>query len=507
MLSKMVYFMANPDKTGISTLLFLQVIFRSTRQSMDVLLTFTRKTVPAGIFITSLLFGICLTGHAASVNPQTFETLDKRFQHFSRDFYKQVVSQSILPLDKYKTIAELKNKVDVYISSNKPIYAIALIHHNRNTLRDDIDALEVIPLTSLLLEYNDWHEAKRIFDIATVEAGKSAVSKLSFEFAKYFMKRKKWQKAHEYLDDIINELSLENANYARIMIGTILQHQKNHREAVKYYKKVEPSSKYYSTAVLNIAVAYIRQDWWTDALILINETIEKHSSQVSKVMADRLNLVLGYALLRKTYFRNSRDAFRNISLNSPYTNKALLGIALTAANQDDFIGSLNAISILKDKKTTDLSVDESYLLLAYTYGKLKQYLTASSAYSGAIQYYQERIASLQEITHSGNNLLSMVKIYHKDQMIHIKSNDLDYSRQYPGSFFENYANLMGFSEVTGNIVKTNKQYRTLVADYKNTLKNITLQLVSQRTEYLQSYLNQSRYGLARLYDSSLISAN
>ena len=443
---------------------------------------------------------------AATSEQQTFESLDKRFQQFSRLFYKQIGSQSGLPVEKLTNIANLKKKVDHYINLGKPVQAIALIHHNHDTVIKNIDAVEVIPLTAVLLEYNDWHGARRIFDVVLDEGGKSAISNTSFEFAKYFMKRKKWQEAHGYLNDVINELSVENANYARIMIGTILQQQKKHRAAIKVYKKVTPASKYYSTAVLNTAVAYIRQDWWTDALILINDTMEKHHSQVSKHMADRLNLVLGYALLRKAYFRNSRDAFRNISLNSPYTNKALLGIALTAANQDDFIGALNAIRILKDKKTTDLSVDESYLLLPYTYGKLKQYLTASSAYTDAIKYYQERIAGLQDITRSSHGLLSLIKLSRHKNVLHIKSNDFDYSKEYPASFFDNYENLMSLKQHLGNM-QPNKQHTQLISDHQAMLIKISLKLTSKRIDYLQSYLNQSRYGLARLYDSSLISAN
>lgn len=459
------------------------------------------------VIAASLLFSTCQLSFAASTNTETLETLDKRFQQFSRDYYNQIVKQEILPLKKYESVSELQQEVNKYIKAGKSSHAIALIHHNHSTLRNNIDALEIISLTSLLLKFNDWHEAKRILDFAQDEAGKSAISNLSFEFSKYFIKRKKWQQALGYLDDVINELSVENANYAQLMIGTILQNQKQHRKALKYYKKIKPSSKYYPAAVLNIAIAYIRQDWWTDAHNLIKGSIKNHNNQLSDVMADRLNLVLGYALLRKEYFRNSRDVFRNIGLNSPYTNKALLGIVLTAANQEDYIGSLNAIMLLKEKKTTDLSVDESYLLLPYTYAKLKQNLTASSAYTDAMKYYQERIDGLQDIAHSGNNVLRMVKIVRKKHTLLIKSNELYYARQYPESFFDNYTNLMALENNSLRINKLRKQFSLLSANYKKSLKLVSLQLVSQRIEYLQSYLNQARYGLARLYDSSLISAN
>lgn len=462
-------------------------------------------------YFQAIVLALCLLGGPttaplAASKPESLETLEKQFQQFSDDFYKQIIKQDRLPLQKYQTVAELNNKVNEYIRSDKPIQAIALIHFNLATIRNNLDALEVIPLTAVLLEHDDWHTAKYIADAAVNEAGKAANSNLSFVFAKYFMQRRDWQKAQEHLDDIINELSTDDADYARLMIGTLLQYRKKHRQAITYYKQIGKTSRYYSYAILNLAVAYIRQDWWTDADIIINDLVKNHDEKVSDQMIDRLNLVLGYALLRKEYFRNSRDAFRNVGLNSPYTNKALLGIALTAASQEDYIGSLNAITLLKEKKSTDLPVDEAYLLLPYTYGKLKQYLTASSAYTEAIKYYQDRIAELQAISHNNDGLPSMVSIADNGHDISIGNNTFDYSRRYPQSFFKNYTTLTTFQAYVHDMPNLSGRYRTLLAEYQAALREISLHLLSERIEYLQSYLNQSRYGLARLYDSSLISA-
>lgn len=459
------------------------------------------------IIIAGLLIVPCHNSHAGPLKPDTIARLDQEFQHFSRDYYQRIVRQSALPLNSYTNINELTNRVNEYIKKNQPVYAIALIHKHHNLLGNNLDAVEITQLTSLLLKYNDWHEARRILQRARDEAGKTAISNISFQFARYFMKRKKWQTTLEYLKDVINELSVENADYANLMTGTILQYEKKHRQAVKYYKKIKPDSKYYPSAVLNTAIAYIRQDWWTDAHIIINDLVTNNAGKVEDHMADRLNLVLGYALLRKEYFRNSRETFRNIGVNSPYTNKALLGIALSAANQDDYIGALNAITILKDKKSTDLSVDESYLLLPYTYGKLKQYLTASSAYTAAIKYYQTRISELEQTAANHSTLVDNISIAGNDQDILIGNNTFKFSRYYPVSFFDNYKALQAIRLTTDIPTDITAKYNALLSDYQAVLKNIGLHLLNERIDYLKSYLNQSRYGLARLYDTSLISAN
>ena len=486
-------------------LLFLLNIFSLPERLTGSL----RGTKPGGnsALLAVMLGLLALPGalQAGPIKPDTIEDLDRQFQDYSRDFYRQVIKTRLFALQKYKTIAELKSRVDTLLKSGDTSHALALIHFNFELIRNNIDALETVHLTGLLLDLNDWHGAKRIFSTARNEGGKVAVSNLSYVFAKYFMARKEWQQALAHLQGVINDLSDDDANYARIMVGTILQYQKQHRKAVTYYQKVSKHSRYYPTAVLNTAVAYIRQDWWTDAYILINELVKDDSLHVNDTMIDRLHLVLGYALLRKQYFRNSREAFRNVGLNSPYTNRALLGIALTAANQEDFIGSLNAITILKNRKSTDLTVDEAYLLLPYTYGKLKQNLTATSAYTDGIKYYQERIAALQNISRSDESILAKLRISPDKTSISIDNNEFDYSQYYPKSFFDNYEQLVRLGKHAGSISSLQSKYQALFSVHRKTLASICRHLLDERIDYLQSYLNQSRYGLARLYDSSLVS--
>ncbi|MDH5447121.1 MAG: hypothetical protein OEY52_16350 [Gammaproteobacteria bacterium] len=433
------------------------------------------------------------------------DELDKAYQLQSRDFYRHAIKTNLFQLQKTKTISALKTQVDMLLKAGKTVQAIALIEFNFPLLRNHIDAIETIQMTETILEHNHWFLAKKIYETAELEAGKVAMSNISFVFAKYYMARKDWQMALKYLKGIINELSDENADYARIMVGTILQYQKKHREAISYYQKVKKESRHYPAAVLNTAVAYIRQDWWTDAYVLVNDLIKNQQQQINDHMLDRLNLTIGYALLRKQYFRNSRDAFRNIGLNGPYSNRALLGLALTAANQEDYIGALNAITILKGRKSTDLSVEEAYLLLPYTYGKLKQNLTATSAYTDAIKYYQERISSMQALNETGSNLLTKISLPSDKTWLVINNNIFNYSRHYPRSFFDNYRHLSAISKHVKATDNIGPQHQKLVTQYRRSLQSMSQKMITERIEFLQSYLNQARYGLARLYDSTLVS--
>lgn len=273
------------------------------------------------------------------------------------------------------------------------------------------------------------------------------------------------------------------------------------------YSQIAKTSKYYPIARLNIATAYIRQDWWTDAHIEINNILNHKEIKTNKEMVNRLYLVLGYSLLRKEFYRDSREAFRNIEIDSKYFNKALLGISLTATNQEDYIGALNAINILKEKQSFDLSVDESHLLLPYIYEKLEQNLTASASYTDAQSYYQSRINNINTIKNKTD--ISAEKILRNNSQLVIENNVIDFSKHFPISFLENTARLNKLSKFKSNIKnkKIISQLNIIKDKHHQLLTKIVSVIFDNRLTYLNSYMNQARFGLARLFDNSNTASN
>src|SRR5690606_31020616 len=181
--------------------------------------------------------------------------------------------------------------------------------------------------------------------------------------------RKAWDKAQQYLSaiEVQNALTKAESDYTSIMRGIILQMHKKHRESVKHYDSITDTSDYYTYAQLNKAIAFIRQGWWTDAHIAINDALKKNTPKKLTELNNRLYLVLGYSQLQHEFYRDARQTFRNIALDSQYVNRALLGIGLCALHQGDFVGALNAFKLLQSKQQDDIFVTESYLLLAFVY--------------------------------------------------------------------------------------------------------------------------------------------
>lgn len=431
--------------------------------------------------------------------------LEDEFRSLSSKFYKDTSVNNVEKLRIITDIDQLHAEVNHLIGDQRSTRAIQLLRVNINTINNNIDHKALFDFTELLLEKNEWNMADTLLSGAQNEGDKYSIATMQFIFAKYYASRNEWDQVNKLLDGMFSELSLENASYAYLLDGVALQNLKKHRQAIGKFNKVPTNSEYYAYAQLNTAIANIRQGWWTDAQKTINDVINFVQKDNSDELINRLYLVLGYALLQKEYYRDARDAFRNIGLDSRYTNRALLGIGLTATSQGDFVGGLNALSILKEKPTFDLSVDESYLLIPYVYEQLQQEITVAASYTDALSYYQRRMDNIELLVSRHSDFLS-ANYNEETSSITINNNSLDYGKWYPGSFISNYRQLIELSSATKNDnLKSNIE--DLISKHDAVFQKIIAELFNLRKEYLKSYLNQSRYGLARLYDKSNETAN
>ena len=257
-----------------------------------------------------------------------------------------------------------------------------------------------------------------------------------------------------------------------------------------------------------MAIANIRQDWWTDAYDILTDLLTNSRVQNNKPLTDRIHTIIGYTFLQQEYFRNSRNAFRKVTLHGEYTNQALLGIALDASYQKDYVGALNASRILKNKHKLTLQVDEANLLLPYFYEKLGQMATASAGYSDAIKYYEGRLHDLKTATAESRNYFHQVSLKNHSTIVKIHRERVDLGKYLPSSFFtqlyllqsyKKYLNAIGDNKLDGKYDKLKNKFMRLINNIVNTE-------LKKKSDYIADYMNQCRYGLARLYDKNLSDA-
>ena len=196
----------------------------------------------------------------------------------------------------YREIDKLGLAVTHLATSGDQRSAVVTIKANMALIKKHIDDKAVLNFISVLLAFNDKATADELYQLVDAEGDKSLVSNVAYIFAKYYFSRNQWDKVTNLLGRIFIDLPSHDAAHAYLMYGTALQQLKEHRKAVKFYEKINRESEYYAYGQLNTALAYIRQDWWSDAHLIIKAVLKDDSIKKSDELVNRLYLVLGYSL-------------------------------------------------------------------------------------------------------------------------------------------------------------------------------------------------------------------
>lgn len=471
------------------------------------------KSLPTGMkrHVAMAILLAIVSSHAfagaqkpSAIADPALEALDRRFQAFSSRFYSRLVAFENLP--KAKTLQSLAQTVDLHLAEDQPVAAVATVLNNLALVEKNVDTTPIIRINGLLFDVNEWNTATQLYKKVKAHGDKSLVSNVSLFLAKHHFDRNHWKETIGIVETLRSDLAPEDFHHALLMHGISLQQLKKHREALRLYAKIPPTSRYYTASRLNMAIANIRQDWWTDAHTIINDLLADKSRHRDDSLTDRLYTVLGYSLLQQQYYRNSREAFRNVTLDGKYANKALLGIALTAAYQEDHIGALNAINILKEKKYRDLPVDEANLLVPHFYEKLRQLTTASAAYAEAIAFYENRVQGVKSAIPGNPEIIKKQIVTAGTDTVTLNDEIVDLGERLPKFVFENVRMMVRFRPHIQRIgdASLSRDYDALDAEYGKLLLTAARLILEEKVEHLTHYMNQSRYGLARMQDHDAI---
>jgi tetratricopeptide (TPR) repeat protein len=111
-------------------------------------------------------------------------------------------------------------------------------------------------------------------------------------------------------------------------------------------------------------------------------------------LKDRANLALGFARLADGDSEGARQALNRVSLEGPYTTRALLGAGWADAGRDDYETALTPWSELGQRAAFDIAVQESLLAVPYAYGRLGANGQAVEHYQIAVHAYEAELIRL-----------------------------------------------------------------------------------------------------------------
>jgi hypothetical protein len=456
-----------------------------------------------GYFFPILIFlCACLSSNIGIAAPAEKEIpateinkeLENLYKTAIMQVYQELAGNSAFTLES-PTFNALLDKVNVAHKNKNPEQVLGLIVNNMNIVKGSYTNKQIPLLVNLALQNHSLSIAQNIRAAIEAQAPRSITATCDYEIASYLAEQNAWDEALALLKtlDLGNDLSSVNADNAFIIWGAALQHTKKHRQALEYYQRVKPESPAYPLAQLDTALVFIRQDWWTDAQIAMQNAVKANGEKFDE-FTNRVYTTLGFSQLQQGFYRSARDSFRKVKIKSEYADQALLGLGMAALNQEDFVGAFNAFDQLKKRQQPITPVEQSFLMAAFTLTKLKQDKSAAAAYAEAQVYYEGKVTLFSGMASqltTNNDIQSLVNNLTKEGFKQ-SPEDIAYAWQ-----LKTLSKLLSYPISEKAKADISTSYSKILSAYQTSTKNN----LDARLSVLNSYLNQSRYGLTKLYDT------
>lgn len=464
--------------------------------------------------ITSTIFLLLISlltamPSSAEVSPSIttqIEQLDQHYRALSSELYQNYVDpegggmgvvSGPMRLETLGGPMQFEIKVGKYLEDDEPIRAIAAIYQSKELVLKKVRRGAIMNFIQLLLDHNEWQMANELYEHVKKTGLEFQVTNTAYMFAKFHFRRNEWKQCLIALRQISKrKVSAAHMDFYNLMYGVSLQHEGRYADAIEYYRLITPASEYQLYATLNDVASQLSRDGTLAQAKQLQVKVVNETLAIPDEMRDYLTLMAGYHFLANEEYATAREVFGRISVKSRYFNRALLAVAYAATKQALYSSALSYTSMLKEVKSTDLAVDEAYLLTAYILAKSKRQNDASAAYSEAVTYYAERIKNVDsflDTTVENNDAFGLVS-------------DIDLMREYPEaqSLFDNMKNLSFFlsrSDLFAQDQGYHQKIKMLYDDYTAVIEVMVRGYLLTRRQHLQNYLSQSRFGLVQMYDA------
>mgnify|MGYP000159194435 FL=1 len=203
-----------------------------------------------------------------------------------------------------------------------------------------------------------------------------------------------WHKVEEQLPSLQHHYSLSppQRSYLHLAEALLWQARGEHRRAIPLYERIEPDSNVYLEARTNLAIAFLKQGWWSDAHRELKQLLARAEPEAE--LKNRWRMMLGMSQLQQGFYRDARTTFGTIDQSSRHRAHAWRGIGLTALHLGDHGGALNAFRRLKEKHAED--IPEGAFLVAFTYDRMNRLKLAEANYREALLLYQHQLQQIQK---------------------------------------------------------------------------------------------------------------
>jgi len=184
-------------------------------------------------------------------------------------------------------------------------------------------------------------------------------------------------------------------------------------EAVETLRPMQGSGSLAGFSSYNLGIALL-EDGLEDAAFAQLERSGRLKAITPAAMAirDKSNLVLGTLRFESADFEAAQRSLDRVRLEGPFSNQALLRAGWADASAQNFERALVPWSLLAERDSTDVAVQEAWLALPYAYSELDVHGRAALLYGQAVDSLQGELekvdASIKNIR-EGEFLQALVR--------------------------------------------------------------------------------------------------
>ena len=263
-----------------------------------------------------------------------------------------------------------------------------LPHHAR-----DADLM----LGALYLSYGQHQLAGQIFEQVLAQSVDPALQDRAWYFlAKIWHQRGYLKESEAALNRIQGELPEDIEPERQMLHAQVLMEQRRFDEALTRLETWKrPRDKWVGYAKYNIGVALVRLGRVEEGARVLAEVGQMEPENLElDALRDKANVALGYAWLQAERPAEAKPSLQRVKLNGPYSNKALLGVGWSDAEQGDYRAALAPWIELRGRNLLDSAVQESLLAVPYAFAQLGADKQAADYYVEAIAGFNSEIKQL-----------------------------------------------------------------------------------------------------------------
>ena len=166
-------------------------------------------------------------------------------------------------------------------------------------------------------------------------------------------------------------------------------------DAAQILLQLQGTKSLHGFSTYNLGIALLRDGKEKEGRQYLDRTGQIGAGQsLTLAIKDKSNLVLGSKLMEEKQFETAKLILDRVRLSGPFSNRALLGSGWADASREHYQSALVPWSLLVTRETTDPSVQEAMLAVAYAYGKLNVHSKAAVMYGSALEKFNAEVDKL-----------------------------------------------------------------------------------------------------------------